>query len=357
MNRLIQTIFVLLVIPGAIIPNAHALDKKREARWTQWQIDKLKWEKKARNLRKEENNIPLEDRFERHWKRMDQIEKKHAEVAVLLRNVVPAEYSNVSLYLKDEDYDGAKYPDVFIPVKDRIFSFKTLDIDAIKKVPTHIKKSALARYRKQEARLYAIEERFWRVCRLLLNVMYNNNMEIMELKDESFVENVNEKDIKYDSASLLNVYFDYNLRRLNELERALDVMTKWLLVVKTDFGKITKQTLKADRTYEFWQSYMPIHFATVGNKWPVYKVAMRKITEFDRAEPHFEQRRKQIKEVYNVLDKKFKEEKEEFNKEFKRTQKGTTKMFKNFSDSKKHSSSSCNNLQYNKSSNTWKCLD
>ena len=75
-------------------------------------------------------------------------------------------------------------------------------------------------------------------------------------------------------ATIIDIYLYYNLRRMNQLERSLDVMKEWLHFIKTDYGEITKETLLKDEAYNMSHGSLPLHFATVDNKWPVYGFKM-----------------------------------------------------------------------------------
>ena len=275
MKRLVSNLGLSLM-SVALICNTSAWANKAEDRWTQWKINKLKWEKKERNLYKNEKIIPLEDRFAQHWSRMDRIEQKHIEVASLLKGVFPAEYSNFKFHIKkDEGYKGVKYPKEFI-IEDIEFIERLHHRDLIKKAPMNIKESVLTRYREQEKRLFAIEKRFWKMSRLLHKFFYDENLEIMALQDELIVENVDTESNKMltENATIIDIYLNYNSRRMNQLEQSLDVMKEWLHFIKTDYGEITKETLLKDETYNMSHGSLPLHFATVDNKWPVYGFKM-----------------------------------------------------------------------------------
>lgn len=257
-----------------IVCNAYALENNSEDRWTQWKINKLKWDKKERNIYKSEKIIPLEDRFAQHWTRMNRLEQKHMEVAGLLKVILPAEYSNFKFHIKDEGYKGIKYPEEFIFGVG--FVLRSLQEDQIKKLPLNIKESALRRYREQDKRLFTIEKRFWKMSRLLHKFFYDENLEIMELQDELIIENVDTESIKMltEVATIIDIYLNYNSRRINQLERSLDVMNEWLHFIKTNNGEISQETLLKDETHSMSHGSLPLHFATVGNKWPVYDFKM-----------------------------------------------------------------------------------
>ena len=114
------------------------------------------------------------------------------------------------------------------------------------------------------------------MSRFLHKFFYDENIEIMELQDELKVENVDTESIKMltKNASIIDIYLNYNSRRMNQLTRSLDVMKEWLHFIKTDNGKITKEALLKDETYNMTHVSLPLHFATLKNKWPVYGFKM-----------------------------------------------------------------------------------
>lgn len=321
-KKIISSVTIYVFI--GLFCNAYALDKKREDRWTQWQINNLRWEQQVKKRLKEEAMLPLAERFNNHWKRMDIIEKKYAETAVLLKGIIPDKYSIIHLDLKDEEVAGIEYPKEFTPEEDDFISnISGLNFRKVEAIPKMIRESILQRYKEQDHRLFEIEEKFWNISRVLHEIIHGDNQKIMKLEDESILDDLNNRKVKdlNENAVGINTYLYYNLSRMDELERTLDVMKKWLLVIKSDHGKITKQTLKSETPYDLWRGDMPLHFATNNNKWPVYSISMREITIFDRAEPIFEQKRKEIEQTREALDKRFNEEKRNFNEEFKKTQK------------------------------------